>query len=233
MRKWVLVSSLVGLMAILPMTGHAITTICGPNICYKYDETQAAQAYFGLPTLVGDAMRFLPANFKAESLNGQGVVSTTATWVFDRVYSVSGAEIASIVIREAGDYFISGDSGAPDTVSANLYTLVTDNVSAEVAFNIKNFSASGNTVTPPQPWALVSDPISPAAAFAAIANDVAVLIQNTLTASTDQANAQAFIQKKFVVEIGTIVPTVIPVPAAVWLLGSAFGVLTLVRRRAA
>ncbi|MSR08141.1 MAG: hypothetical protein EXR82_01185 [Gammaproteobacteria bacterium] len=60
---------------------------------------------------------------------------------------------------------------------------------------------------------MISTPISPRSAFAALANDVAVLVQNTLTASSAQPGGQAFIQKKFVLEITGVVPTVVPVPA--------------------
>jgi len=214
------------------LLGQATTLTCGPNICYQYDETQSAAAYFGLPTLVGDAMRFLPPNFRAESLNGVGTVSVTATWLFDKVYSTSSAEIGSVVVSEAGDYSITGDTGgSPDTVNVNLYTQVANNASAEVAFDIKNFTASGDTFLPPQPWALISGSINPATVFAAVANDVAVSVQNTLSATTDEFGGDAWIQKKFVVQIGTVAP--VPVPAAVWLFGSAFGVLSVLRRRAA
>lgn len=235
MRSLVSASSLVALMTMTPLAGHAITvTTCSTNVCYEYDNTQGAVAYFGLPTLIGDTMRFLPANFRAESLNTQGVVSTSSTWLFTRVYSVSGAELSAVMVTERGDYSITGDTGgAPDTVSANLFIQVANNASLEFVVDIKNFSASGNTASPPQLWSLSNTPISPESVFTAIANDVAVLIQNTLTASSDQLGGNAWIQKKFILDITAVSPTVVPVPAAVWLFGSAFGVLTLLRRRAA
>ena len=220
--------TLAVIAAMLPVASHAITD-CGPSICYTYDPGQPAAAYFGTPTRLGDSMRFIPPNFRAESLNG-GTVSVSATWLFDNVYSTTGGEIGSVLITEAGDFSITGDSsGAPDTVSVNLYTQVANNASAEVAIDTKNFSASGNTFAPPEPWALISTAINPSTAFTAAANNVAVSIQNTLSATTDELGGNAWIQKKFVVEIGTVAP--VPVPAAVWLFGSAFGVLTLVRRR--
>jgi hypothetical protein len=221
--------TLAVIAAMLPVAGHAITQ-CGPNICYTYDPLQAAASAFGTPTLLGDSMRFIPPSFRAESLNGVGTVTTSATWLFDNVYSVGGGEIGSVLITEAGDFSITGDSsGAADTVGVNLFTQVANNASAEVATDVKNFSASGNTASPPEPWALISTAINPSTAFAAVASNVAVSIQNTLSATTDELGGAAWIQKKFVVEIGTVAP--VPVPAAVWLFGSAFGVLTLVRRR--
>lgn len=227
-----IVTSMATIAALSPLLAHATTLACGPNVCYQYNETQDASLYFGLPTLFGDTMRFTPPNFQAESLNGQGLVSLSKTWLFDNVYATTtGMEIGNVIVREAGDYYITGDSsGAPDTVGVNLYTQVANNASTEVAFDIKNFSASGNSASP---WVLTSTAINPSLVFSAVANDVAVSIQNTLTASTDELGGDAFIQKKFVVEIGTVVPNVVPVPAAAWLFGSAFGLLGFVRRRAA
>ena len=224
-------NTIAALAAMLPLASQAITQ-CGPNICYTYDAGQSAAAYFGLPTLLGDSMRFIPPNFRAESLNAAGTVSLSATWLFDNVYSTSGAEIGSVFVSEAGDYSITGESGgAPDTVGVNLSTLVADNASAEFVLDIKNFSASGNTILPPQTWALVSGTINPATAFTAIANNVAVSIQNTLSATTDEVGGDAWIQKKFVVQVGSVVP--VPVPTAVWLFGSALGLMGVARRRAA
>ena len=224
-------NAIAALAAMLPLASQA-TTQCGPNICYTYNAGQSAAAYFGLPTLLGDSMRFIPPNFRAESLNTTGTVTVSANWVFDNVYSTSGAEIGSVFVSEAGDYGISGDSGgAPDTVGVNLVTLVADNASVESVFDTKNFSASGNTASPAQTWALVSGTINPATAFTAIANNVAISIQNTLSATSDEAGGDAWIQKKFVVQVGTVAP--VPVPAAAWLFGSALGLMGVARRRAA
>ena len=65
----------------------------------------------------------------------------------------------------------------------------------------------------------------PAADFTQPADDMRVSIQNTLRANAGNGEL-AWIQKKV-----TLVTTVVPVPAAVWLLGSGLGVLGLLRRR--
>ncbi|MEO8223477.1 MAG: hypothetical protein ABI661_01625 [Gammaproteobacteria bacterium] len=223
-------TSIAAVSILTPLLSQATTLSCGPNICFQYDETQTAALYFGLPTLLGDSMRFLPPNFRAESLNGAGTVTVSQTWVFDQVYSTSGAEIGSVRVSEAGDYGISGDSsGVPDTVSVQLVTTVANNASIEFASDTKYFSASGNTVSPPQLWSLVSTPINPSTAFSMIASNVAVSIANTLTATTDEVGGDAWIQKKFVVQVGTVVP----VPATAWLFASGAGLLGWLRRRAA
>ena len=230
-------SALAVIVAAGPGLAQATTLDCSANICFQYDETQGAVAYFGTPTLVGDAEVFLPPNFRAESINGAGIHAPfgqtdiqSANFIFDRVYSVSGGEIGSVLVSEAGDYDISGDTGGlPDNVHVDIYTQIANNASAEFASDLVNFDASGNSGGT-QNWALLSNVLDPATAFTAYANDVAVNIQNTLKAFSDEAGGDAWIQKKFVVQIGTVVP--VPVPAAVWLFGSGLGLLGLARRKA-
>ena len=74
--------------------------------------------------------------------------------------------------------------------------------------------------------------------FNDLATDIDFQIQNTLQACSSMLPSQctagtgtdyAFIAKKLTL---TATSTVVPVPAAVWLLGSAFGLLGCLRRRA-
>ena len=205
-----------------PMISNAMTLNCGPNICYQYDETQAAAALFGQPTLIGDAMRFLPPNFRTESNNILGLPLTITP----------GAEIGSVQVSETGDYNISGDTGGnPDTVGVSLWTMVANNASTEVVNNIVNFSATGNSAGT-QIWTLQGNSINPAIAFAASAHNVAIGVQNTLTATTDELGGDAWIQKKFTVIVGTDVPPPVPLPPALPLMLSGLGLLGAgIRRR--
>ena len=204
---------------------------CGPNICYEYDDAQIAASsnYFGLPTLIGDDMRFLPTSYKAQSIDGVGDHTGTntdewgSTFLFDRIYTVSGAEIASITYTERGDYAIGTDG----SVTANMLMLVANNNDAQECDCVLNsFTDSGaNSLAL---WEL-SGSISPLNSFDSVANDVSASLQNTLFANTDAAGETAFIQKKFM----TLTVTAVPVPAAVWLFISGLGLLaTRLRKRA-
>ena len=81
------------------MTDCPITAI----VCYDYDTAQAAVALTGLPTRVGDDMQFTPASFLALS-NGAGFVTAgPANFVFSRVWTPGGQEIASLTVNEVAD----------------------------------------------------------------------------------------------------------------------------------
>lgn len=228
--------SLAGLMstgaqAAVICNGTLVGTTCtlaGPSITWVFDvNTQDfAGQKFGAPTLVGDAVRFLPTTFLADSLNGAGAASTSRFFVFDRVFSNAGLEIASITTVERGDYFIINGV----SVSAQLYTQIANN-NINFPLDFATDTQSLGTVTAPTNgvatlWSLTGT-VTPAASFAGYASDVSFGIQNTLQALTSSPASEAFIQKKFSIDVVATVP----VPAAVWLFGSSLGLLGLARRR--
>jgi hypothetical protein len=209
---------------------------CGPTICYTYDDAQAAVALFGLPTFVGDAVRFLPPSFRAQS--DAGVAQNTplasrdtvvANFRFDRVYSGTGKDIGFIRVVEAGDYeIINGDD-----VGVDLFVQAASNVDAfDVTTAINSFDASGDSGGL-QKWqldAIIKPLVDPSDIWGAgwlDSSDMALNIQNTLTAYTTDTGETAWIQKKI-----TLVVSEVPVPAAVWLFGSALAGLGWMRRRA-
>jgi hypothetical protein len=197
----------------------ASVTQCGPSICYAYDDAQAAVSLYGTPTLIGDMLRFLPQNFRAQSDDGQGLVSTSASFFFDNVYSVSGEAIDEIMITEFGDYAITNG----DRVSDQLSLDAANNLGAGTASESELFNATGGS-TGLQRWQ-IDNTLDVSSQF--LSNDLNLTVTNVLEAETDAFGESAWIQKKL--EIQAV--TAVPLPAGVWLMISAFGALGALKRR--
>lgn len=206
----------------------ASVTQCGPTICYTYDDAQAAVTLFGQPTFIGDTVRFLPSDFRAESVDGAGTDTATANFIFDDVYSISGADIGFVQVVEAGDYEITNG----DWVSADLFLQIASNTNAfDVTSTTDSFDASGDSGGL-QKWQMAATilPLEDASEFLGTpwtdSSTFSLNIQNTLQAFTDANGETAWIQKKI-----TLAVSEVPVPAAVWLFGSALAGLGWMRRR--
>jgi len=213
----------------------APVTQCGPTICYTYDDAQAAVAEFGQPTFVGDLVRFLPPSFRAQSDDGVAQSNpaisrdtATANFIFDDVYTLSGADIGFIRVVEAGDYEIinGGD------ISVDLYLQASNNNDFfDLTTATNSFDAVGDSGGL-QRWQLdaIIRPLVDQSDILGTpwlsSNSLALNIQNTLTAYTDENGETAWVQKKI-----TLAVSEVPVPAAVWLFGSGLGLLGFLRRR--
>ncbi len=227
----------VGLLALAP--AQATTqSYCGPNLCYQWDDAQAAAALYGQPNFSGDDAYFTPTVFEARSVDGVGIHTATntdfvdGTWLFSKVWTVNpDNEIGTILAFEEGDYAINYPGG---TVSGSLYLAgfgLNAVESSIIATDAVNYSGTSAGL-----WYMTAS-ITPANSLTQAANNLSLTIQNQLWAFTTNASAGselAYIEKKLILQINTTVPgenTVVPVPAAVWLFGSGLGVLGWLRRR--
>lgn len=174
--------------------GAAIINTCGPNVCYEYDDAQAAIALTGTPVLVGDDMEFLPPAFIAHATGVAGWVTATANFIFSRVYTVdANNEISMFHTFEEFDYEIITDG----EVRATLYTQARSNIlSSDSISTVVNLGPITGDTFGPQIDDLHAY-LYPATAFTAAANDMRITIQNTIRAFTDALAEDAFIQKKF------------------------------------
>ena len=112
----------------------ALVQLCGPLICYEYDDDAGANpgiAYYGAPTLLSgsDTLKFTPTDFAVDSDPGTTDIpspSITADFSFTRIWSPYGFEIGSISVQEDGDYQILGDASVTATLDLIVNDLVND-----------------------------------------------------------------------------------------------------------
>ena len=185
---------------------------------------------FGAGTVVGNNIFFSPTSFIAMSANGDGAVTTTATLNIDiEVNAGSSYAIGGFGAAEAGDYLLSGGTSVGavgrlqvtslTTTACGLFCIATDLFSAGALSDqgaLTEWAATGTVdLTDIAGWG--SD------------THVQAQIQNVLSATSTVLGDSALVQKKFV-GIGVESVSQVPLPAGVWLFGSAIAGLAGLRR---
>ena len=216
----------------------ALVQLCGQTVCYEYDSDPVVNdglLLFGAPHLLAnsDVIRFTPSVFYAAAFGPGSMDERSTSFYFNRIWSPAGREIGAISISDAGDYQLFNGG----TVRANLILqsrdLVDDghgpgyleSVNVEAAF-----SSSTPTGLPFRNWSYTNS-IDPAATFADLATTVDLSIFGVLQAITDAPGHSAFVARTLSMTVAT---TVVPAPAAGWLLATAsLALVSCLRRRAA
>jgi hypothetical protein len=211
---------------LLAFSSQAATiTQFGTDVSYTYDDSTA----YGTGVVLGNAIFFTPSAFLAESLDGAGLATTTATLNIDVSATTSGFSMASFSLFEDGDYRLKG-SGA--SVAADGFFRATSlsttcgapPCQTTALFDAGTLSDTGGSLAL---WNMGDSLNLASVAGWGSDTDVKLTIQNNLTAETLASGEIAFIQKKFSVTIPQV-----PVPAAVWLFGSGLiGLAGLARRK--
>ncbi|MBT8444492.1 MAG: hypothetical protein KJO13_07080 [Gammaproteobacteria bacterium] len=207
----------------------AIITQMGQDVEFTYDDS----TLYGTGTVVGNSIFFSPTSFKAESLNADGLVQTTE--MLDITVDVKAGSLGTFVMTEfqlveLGDYQLAGSSSTVSqsgdlTVTSNTKTCGGPSCSDMTMFNAGPLTTVG---------ALTEWTASAGIDFSDTVgwgNDTSVLaeIDNMLEAASSVGGESAMIQKK-AQGVGLVINP-IPVPAAVWLFGSALGLLGWCGRR--
>jgi hypothetical protein len=212
---------LLGLFVASPAFA-AIQTIYGTDFDLVYDD--AKLGLFGAPSLAGNNIFFTPNNFKAESLNGAGIVTNNSTINGMQLVAKNGFKFGSIDLTEFGDYlmrdaesfvsingqlraFDGANFAATNTSSSLIVSALTplniidgNNHDWEASASITNATASKSGLI----------------GWLSNANIVNITVENLLTAYTEAGPGpeQAFIEKK-AVGVGLLVTSAVPEPG-VW-----------------
>lgn len=198
-------------------------TIEGDTVSFHFDS--ALTGLFGDPSVVGDTISFNPVDFTAIANNDDGRVITNETFNIE-VMGKGGNQLVSAALVERGDYMLDPLGGGVAFVgvagqlravdSTDPFQFLTDDIEAQDPFvdtglKTENWEANASLD------------------LSSFSTDKAVLtIENILVAGTQSLLDGAFIEKKQVF----LSVSAIPVPAAVWFMGTAMlGLLTVGRRK--
>jgi hypothetical protein len=215
----------------VPGAQAATVTLFGDDVKFTFDDSTA----FGSGTVIGNSIFFQPTTFKVESLNGIGPATLNVTLNVDIEVTNNGYLIDFLQLAEQGDYKLNGVGAS---VSANGQFRATSLTTLcgllfpcmdEEIFDAGPLTVNTNT---PVAWSAGASIDLADTVGWDTDTEVRMTLENLLTATTLNAGVgeTAFIEKKF--EGVGIIVNPIPIPGAVWLFGSAIGLLGWMRRRA-
>ncbi len=197
----------------------AIITLTGNTVDFIFDDSQPGIADYGVLQVVGDSIVATPNTILAQAADGGSasfsVPETTVTVVVH-----SGYQFSSATVGLQGDYTVAG-AGASVSISNTLTVSDTSNAATSVTpvMTDSGFGSANGTYN----WTSVGTADLSTAMWSGV-NSINLSLASILSATTSAQGESALIQEKFTGSSVVSIQTV-PLPAAVWLMGS--GLLAL------
>ena len=204
----------------------AIVTVEGADVSFTYDD----ESLYGTGNVIGNTIFFLPTEFKAESTNGMGLISVSeALNITVEVLGSSSLVMNAFQVAEDGDYKLTGGGASVSAIGELTIASQMSAFSDSDAFDAGALLTLGG----PTDWSAGTTNFLNGTAGWNTDTKIIMTLSNTLSATSLTTGELAFIEKKF--EGGGVGLTIdmspVPVPAAVWLFGSALGLLGWMRRK--
>lgn len=214
-----------GLIGSYPAAQAATLNLPGATVDFTILNVEELLAVGGTPSVVGDQLKFSFHDFEVWDINLDPPAFKHITLLIDVKAKTPGNALTNPVLNEQGDFIVL-DSGAPQTdnltFSQVFGQLIGDN-QVGAGLETDNFSFKQD-VTGFGPWS-ITEGLEDVAGWGS--DFIRLTFENNVLATALLGNDLAFIEKKF----ASISITAVPVPAAVWLLGSAVVPLLLMPRR--
>lgn len=218
-----LFSSLIGSY---PTAQAAILHLPGATVDFYINNPEELDLVGGLPSVAGDTLKFSFHDFEVTDNDGATPDFKHITLLIDVIAKNPQNSLTNPTLYEQGDYLVLDTANSPFTLAAVFGQLIGDNLLG-VQLETDNFAfqQDNTNITFPYPeWSIIES-LEDVAGWGTSA--VRLTFQNNVFASAIGNDDFAFIEKKF----ASISITAVPVPAAVWLLGSAVVPLLLMPRR--
>lgn len=176
-------------------TCAAPVLLSGAYFDVEYDDT--AIGVFGAPTIGGNVVFFTPTTLKAESLNGVGMVTTTADNGF-RIIAHSGVLIGMANLSARGDYRMLGASSQVQ-VGGSIAATTAGSGGAPLVAAITPSTSFTSRDGRSRNWdasALLDFSGAPSGGYSDVDFDLHSILQAS-TNSVDRGPKLAFVEEKF------------------------------------
>lgn len=198
------------------------TWINGNTVSFHYDSTLTG--LFGDPTVVGNSLFFTPTDFTAIALNNSGSNATNEIFNLE-VKGIGDTNIIGANLTEKGAYILDSPTVEEPTVSATgqMWALNGNDPSMNLTDSLIATDAFSHTGLSSKDWEANAN-----LDLGTWGSDKVILtLENILTANAFSTGDTAFIEKTQIV----LSVTAVPIPAAIWLFGSALVGLIVTGRR--
>lgn len=188
----------------------APVTMSGDNVDFIFDD--ALLGLNGKAQVRGDTLYFMPIDFDAKSLNGQGYVLANETMNI-LVSAHDGWSFAGVNLLERGDYLLLGEGGKVH-VTGQMRVFDVAKPLVDLTSGIVPLSALDQTGLSMVNWASNSAVDLSSMHGASMVN---VTVENLLLASTTNPGTLAFIEKKWIglsMDMDGLAHAATPVPEA-------------------